>query len=140
MVAPTVDLEFALLFITAGPSRYFCVVRSANSVLRRSPRELDRRASSVTALRHQSEREREKPLEVKETYYRGKRDLLYELGRNLNLLEMDHEQITAHVHAIYPSQFGSRKDEHLRLRLFALKDRVSHNVYTPLHLDVEDCA
>ena len=79
-------------------------------------------------------------IEAKETYYRGKRDLLHKVGRNLNLLEMDHEQTTAHVHGINHSQFGAREDEHLHLRLCALKDRVSHNVYTPLHLNVEDCA
>jgi len=56
--------------------------------------------------------------------------LLHELDRNLNLLEMDHEQTTAHVHGINDSEFGARKDEHLRLRLLVLKDRVSHNVDT----------
>ena len=40
---------------------------------------------------------------------------LDELGGNLDLLEMDHEQTTAHVHGIHDAQFGPRIDEHLRL-------------------------
>ena len=58
--------------------------------------------------------------------------LLHELGGKLYLLEMDHEQTTAHVHRINDAKFGARIDEYLRLAVFALKDRVSHNVNTPL--------
>ena len=65
------------------------------------------------------------------------RSLLHELDRNLNLLEVDHEQTTAHVHGINDAEFGARKDEYLRLRRFVLKDRVPHNVDTPLHLNVQ---
>jgi hypothetical protein len=52
-VAPTFDLEFAL-FITAGPSRYVCVLCGANSCLA----SMAARTQSTT-LRHPSERERE---------------------------------------------------------------------------------
>ncbi len=68
------------------------------------------------------------------------RSLLHELGRRLDLFKMDNEQIIARVHGIKDTQLGARKDEHLRLRRFALKHRVSHNVDTPLHLNGQDCA
>ena len=73
-VAPTFDLEFAL-FITAGPSRYVCVLCGANSGLA----SMAARTQSTT-LRRPSERERDHQqmpvVEAKETDYRGKRDLL----------------------------------------------------------------
>ena len=73
-VAPTFDLEFAL-FITAGPSRYVCVLCGANPSLA----SMAARTQSTT-LRRPSERERDHQqmpvVEANETYYRGKRDLL----------------------------------------------------------------
>ena len=149
--APTFDLEFALLFIT-GPSRYFCVVCGANSVSSylmahvlhypppRSHSSIPLICSASQPLSSQHVLGVDGVHDEKRPPGAPTRSLLHELDRNLNLLEVDHEQPTAHVHGINDAEFGARKDEYLRLRRFVLKDRVPHNVDTPLHLNVQDCA
>ena len=59
---------------------------------------------------------------------------LHQLDRNLNLLEVDHEQPPSHVLRIHDAELSARIAQHLRFARRALEHRVAYNVDGPLHL------